>query len=39
MDVRFISDGRIEDHPPEDLKALLEREDGFLWFDIPDPDK
>jgi Mg2+ and Co2+ transporter CorA len=38
MDVRWVTAEGIEDHPVKDLKALLEREDGFAWVDIPTPD-
>jgi magnesium transporter len=35
MDVRWVAADGIEDHEVRDLKALLEREDGFAWVDIP----
>jgi Mg2+ and Co2+ transporter CorA len=38
MDVRWVTAEGIEDHQVKDLKALLEREDGFAWVDIPAPD-
>jgi magnesium transporter len=34
-DVRFISGGAVEEHPVEQLQALLERDDGVVWVDIP----
>jgi magnesium transporter len=37
MDVRWVTAEGIEDHPVKDLKALLEREGGFAWVDIPVP--
>ncbi|MGH2740500.1 MAG: magnesium transporter CorA family protein [Actinomycetota bacterium] len=37
MDVRYIG-ATIEEHPVEDLKALLDRDDGFVWIDIPQWD-
>ena len=33
--VRFISEEGIQQHPVEDLTALLARDDGLLWVDIP----
>jgi Mg2+ and Co2+ transporter CorA len=38
MDVRWVTTEGIEDRPVKDLEALLEREDGFAWVDIPTPD-
>ncbi len=38
VEVHWVSDEGIEDHQVKDLKALLEREDGFAWVDIPTPD-
>jgi len=38
MDVRWVTAEGIEDHQVKDLKALLEREDGFAWVDIPTCD-
>ena len=35
MDVRFIADGGIEQHPFDELAALLARDDGLVWVDIP----
>jgi magnesium transporter len=35
MDVRFISEEGIQQHPVEDLTALLARDDGLVWVDIP----
>jgi magnesium transporter len=35
IDVRFISSGGVEDHPVEGLQALLDRDDGVVWVDIP----
>ncbi len=35
MDVRFVTADGVEQHQVDDLKALLEREDGFVWLDIP----
>jgi magnesium transporter len=34
MDVRFVSDEGIQQHPVEDLASLLAREDGLVWVDI-----
>ena len=38
MDVRWVTAEGIEDHQAKDIKALLEREDGFAWVDIPTSD-
>jgi magnesium transporter len=35
MDVRFLSDDGIQQHPVERLAALLARGDGLVWVDIP----
>jgi magnesium transporter len=35
MDVRFLSDDGIQQHPVEELGALLARDDGLVWVDIP----
>jgi magnesium transporter len=35
MDVRFVSDDGIQQHPVEELGALLARDDGLVWVDIP----
>jgi len=35
MDVRFVSDEGIEQHPVAELERLLARDDGFVWVDIP----
>lgn len=37
MDVRFVTGDGIESHRPEDVKALLERGDGFVWADVVEP--
>jgi magnesium transporter len=39
MDVRVITDGRVEERPVQDLAALLAREDGLVWVDIATCDK
>ena len=38
MDVRLITADRVERRAVEDLKALLESEEGVVWVDIPEPD-
>jgi len=38
MDVRFVTTEGIEDYQVKDIKALLERDDGFTWVDIPECD-
>jgi Mg2+ and Co2+ transporter CorA len=39
MDVRFLSDSGIGLHPVEGLAALLARDDGLVWVDIPECDE
>jgi magnesium transporter len=38
MDVRWVSTEGIEDHKVKDLEALLGRDGGFAWVDIPTCD-
>lgn len=38
MEIRFLYDGRVEQYPVEELPALLIREDGIVWVDIPNCD-
>jgi magnesium transporter len=35
MDVRFVSDEGIQQHPVVELTELLGRDDGLVWVDIP----
>lgn len=35
MDVSWISNGVVKDSDPTELEALLGRDDGFVWVDIP----
>jgi magnesium transporter len=35
MELRWISGSGISSHDLSDLSELLERDDGFLWLDIP----
>jgi magnesium transporter len=35
MEVRLIADQGIEDRSPDELAALLRRDTGFIWVDIP----
>jgi magnesium transporter len=39
MDVRFVSDEGIEQHPVGELERLLARDDGLVWVDIPEWDE
>ena len=39
MDVRLITDQGIEDRSPDELAALLRRDTGFIWVDIPSCDE
>jgi Mg2+ and Co2+ transporter CorA len=40
VDVRFVTPSGLEEHSPKLLDELLDRDDGFVWVDIPtyDPD-
>jgi magnesium transporter len=35
VNVRFVSASGVDDHPPADLPGLLDRDDGFVWVDVP----
>jgi len=35
IDVLFVTDDGIDQHPVEDLAALLDRDDGLVWVDVP----
>ena len=35
MEVRLVTDQGIEDRSPDELAALLRRDTGFFWVDIP----
>jgi hypothetical protein len=35
MDVHFVSDEAIEQHPVGELEQLLARDNGLVWVDIP----
>ena len=35
MDVRFMSEDGIQQHPVGKLEQLLDRDHGFVWVDIP----
>ena len=39
MEVRLITDQGIEDRSPDELAALLRRDTGFMWVDIPRCDE
>jgi magnesium transporter len=39
MDVRFVSDEGIQQHPVGELEQLLTRDDGLVWVDIPNCDE
>jgi magnesium transporter len=39
MDVRWISETGVEEYPPSDIGALLERDGGFVWIDVPTCDE
>jgi magnesium/cobalt transport protein CorA len=39
MDIRLINDKGVEEHPVEELAALLARQDGLIWVDIPGCDE
>jgi Mg2+ and Co2+ transporter CorA len=38
VDVRFVAASAIEQYQVADLKALLERDDGLTWVDVPECD-
>jgi magnesium transporter len=38
MEVRWVSDGAVEIHGPEDITDLLDRDGGFVWVDVPECD-
>lgn len=38
MDVRLITANGVARRAVEDLKALLESEEGLVWVDIPNAD-
>ncbi|MFD1935076.1 MULTISPECIES: magnesium transporter CorA family protein [Nonomuraea] len=38
MDVRLVGDEGVEERPVEELKALLDHEDGLVWVDISSCD-
>jgi Mg2+ and Co2+ transporter CorA len=35
MEVRLITDGRVQLRPVDDLPALLDRKDCLIWVDVP----
>jgi Mg2+ and Co2+ transporter CorA len=39
MEVRWISETGVEEHPTGDLELLLARDDGFVWVDVPECDE
>ena len=39
MDLRWISGSRIEPRGVDELPSLLERDEGFVWLDIPSCDE
>jgi magnesium transporter len=39
ISVRFVSEDGIRQHPVDDLGALLARDDGLVWVDIPECDE
>jgi hypothetical protein len=39
MDVRFVSDEGIQQHPVGELERLLARDRGIVWVDIPSCDE
>lgn len=38
MDVRFVDASGSHQHPSDDLTLLLDRDDGFVWVDVPQWD-
>jgi magnesium transporter len=39
VEVRFVADGTVVEHPTEELDDLLRRTDGFTWVDVPEWDE
>jgi magnesium transporter len=39
VEVGFVSDDGVEQHPVDGLGSLLERDDGLVWVDIPNCDE
>jgi Mg2+ and Co2+ transporter CorA len=39
MEIFWISDGRAERREAHEIEALLARDDGFLWVDLPECDE
>jgi magnesium transporter len=39
IEVLFVSEEGIQQHPVEDLTGLLARDDGLVWVDIPNCDE
>jgi len=35
VQVHFVTPGSVRSAPPGDVAALLQRDDGFVWIDIP----
>ena len=36
MDLRFVTAAKLEEHELDELPALLGRDDGYVWLDIPE---
>jgi Mg2+ and Co2+ transporter CorA len=36
MDLCFITPMALQEHPLEEISQLLERDDGYVWLDVPD---
>jgi hypothetical protein len=39
IDLMFVTPTAVERHPIEDMAALRERADGFVWLDLPQCDE
>ena len=39
MDVHLVVDDKIKSYQPEDVAALLDRDEGIVWVDIPECDE
>jgi magnesium transporter len=39
IDLMFVTPAAVERHPIEELTALRERSDGFVWLDLPECDE
>lgn len=36
MNLRFVTSAKLEEHEIDEVPALLERTDGYVWLDVPE---